>query len=120
MKKLIVTCALTASVALIAYGAASLASFEKLGVTDPFATVSSLTQVIILDAEQVKAQDYPQVVIAQPDASLEEYMASEGYVELEDERMGAIRVFSTGPNGDFLKYVEHTVNEHYSLWIWRE
>ena len=120
MRNRLVTAFLAVCIACLAYGAGSLASLEKLRVADPLAATAALAQVIVLDAEHVKAQEYPKVIIAQPDTSLEEYMADEGYAELEDERMGSIRVFETEPGGDFLNYVEHTVNEYYSLWVWRE
>lgn len=101
-------------------GVGSLVSQAKLGVSNPLAAASAISQVVLLDADRAKAQDYPRVVLAKPDASLEEYMADEGYVEVEGERMGSIRVFATERGGDSVNYIEYTVNGLYSLWVWRE
>lgn len=101
-------------------GIGSIASKAAFGASNPLATLSALAQVVLFDAEYVEARDYPRAIIASPEASLEEYMASEGYVETEEDRMGAIRVFAIAPSSGFLEYVEHTVNGRYSLWAWHE
>lgn len=120
MKKSVSIAVVAAVLVAAVFGIGSLASQAKLGVSNPLAAAGGLARVVVLDVEHVEVQDYPKVVIAQPGASLEEYMANEGYTELEEERMGSIRVFAVGSNGDSLNYVEHTVNDHYQLWVWRE
>lgn len=108
-----------AVLAIAVVGACSVASHAKLGVSNPIAAAGGIAQVALLDEDVVEIQGYPKVIIASPDASLEEHMAAEGYAELEDERMGSIRVFATYPGGDFKSYVEDTGNACYSLWKWR-
>lgn len=69
-------------------GIGSIASKAAFGASNPLATLSALAQAVLFDAEYVEARDCPRAIIASPEASLEEYMASEGYVETEEDRMG--------------------------------
>ena len=98
----------------------SLFSQAKLGVSNPVSSAYGLIQVALFDAERVEVQGYPRVVIAQPEASLEDLMEEEGFVEDEDARMGSVRVFASVHNEGFLKHVKHTENTCFSLWAWQE
>ena len=64
----------------------------------------------------MEISEAPNVVLAQPDTDiLINYMESRGFTEIEDEQMGAIRVFT---NGEKKEWVHYSINKYCSKWYW--
>ena len=97
------------------YGAAAFVSYGTFRVADPVVSVAGLTQILLTDKEYVEIQSDPKVILAQPDASLDAYMAKQGLVPKDDEQMGAISVFHSG---EYREYVQYSVNGYFSKWSW--
>ena len=100
---------------VLIYGAAAFASYAKFRVADPISVAAGLTQILLTEKEYAEIQDDPKVILAQPDASLDDYMEEQGMTRADDEQMGAISVFH---NGDYREYVQYSVNDYYSRWSW--
>ena len=100
---------------VLIYGAAAFASYAKFRVADPISAAAGLTQILLTEKEYAEIQDDPKVILAQPDASLDDYMEEQGMTRADDEQMGAISVFH---NGDYREYVQYSVNGYFSRWSW--
>lgn len=115
-KLLLILCLILAAVLLL--GMASFLCYRSFKVADPFAAAGGLLRILFTDTETVLLQEYPQVVLAKPDASLNDYMRKRKMYEKPDEQMGALRVFAT-ESDDMKEYVLHSVNRYYQLWRWQ-
>ena len=100
---------------VLIYGAAAFASYAKFRVADPISAAAGLAQILLTEKEYAEIQDDPKVILAQPDASLDDYMEEQGIIRADDEQMGAILVFR---DGDYREYVQYSVNGYFSRWSW--
>ena len=108
----------TLVVVVFLIGLSSFISYAKFSVVNPFSTASGLVKVIFTDTDYVEIQQYPKVIIAKPDTSLDEYMENEGgYKRVEEEQLGSLHMFS---NGDHSEYIMYSVNNYFSKWRWQE
>ena len=97
--------------------ASSFISYARFNTRNPFSVASGFLQITLLDKEYVKIQESPKVILAQPSYEVFiDYMESRGFTEIEEEQMGAIRVFT---NGEEKELVWYSINEHYSKWRWQ-
>ena len=100
---------------VLIYGAAAFASYAKFRVADPISAAAGLTQILFTEKEYAEIQDDPKVILAKPEASLDDYMEEQGMIRADDEQMGAIPVFR---DGDYREYVQYSVNGYFSRWSW--
>lgn len=92
-------------------------SYVKFDTINPFSVASGYFQITVLDKEYVEIQKAPKVVLAQPnDEVFINYMEARGFTEIEEEQMGAIRVFT---NGEEKEWIWYSINGHYSKWRWQ-
>lgn len=87
----------------------------KLEVRNPAAAAAGLVRVLFTDAECVEIQRAPKVILAKPGASLEAYMAQQGYEN--QEQMGSLRAFS---NGNAQELVACSQNRYFAHWVWQK
>ena len=112
-----VAAALAALALLAALLGGCLASYLVFDTPNLCAAAAGAARVLWTDAETVTLRQQPRVVLAKPDGSLlETYMAERGFTELEEERMGALRVFT---NGETREAVLCSQNRYWCLWSWR-
>ena len=112
-----VAAALAALALLAALLGGCLASYLVFDTPNLCAAAAGAARVLWTDAETVTLRQQPRVVLAKPDGSLlETYMAERGFTELEEERMGALRVFT---NGEGREMVLCSQNRYWCLWSWR-
>jgi len=95
---------------------AMLLSISMAGVVNPVLSTWGLLTIMFTDTPYVQLQSYPQVIMAQPDYSLVEYMAEQGFQEDEEARLGGLRCFTQGERDEQVMY---SVNRYYSLWCWQ-
>ena len=100
---------------VLVYGAAAFASYAKFHVADPISAAAGLAQILFTEKEYAEIQDDPKVILAKPEASLDDYMEEQGMIRADDEQMGAILVFR---DGDYREYVQYSVNGYFSRWSW--
>ena len=92
-------------------------SYATFNTGNPFSAASGYLQITVLDKEYVEIQASPKVILAQPNGEVfMNYMESRGFIEIEEEQMGAIRVFT---NGEEKEYVWYSINGYYSKWCWQ-
>lgn len=116
-KKIIITISVCLAVVLL-IGSALLISYNKFGTINIFSAASGYFRVVNTNAQAVTIQEEPQIIIADPDASLlDRHMEALGYVRVEDKQMGALCVFSNGTDEQHIMYSQ---NKYYSLWEWQE
>lgn len=66
--------------------------------------------------DYVEIQRSPKVILAQPsDTLFVEYMESRGFTEIEEERLGALRVFTNGEEKEAIMYSQ---NAYFAKWVW--
>ncbi|WP_367925329.1 hypothetical protein [uncultured Ruthenibacterium sp.] len=87
----------------------------KLQVRNPVVAAAGLAEILFTDAQYVEIQENPKVVLAQPHASLEDYMDGYGYDQ--HEQMGSLWVFS---RQDSRFMVHCTQNKYFSRWSWQQ
>lgn len=104
-------------ISIVMVGIGSFISYSKFRVLNPFTSTSGLIQVIFTEKDYVEIQQYPKVILAKPNASLENYMKEKGFKEDTENRMGALRVFT---NDVSKQYVFYSTNQYFSKWRWRE
>ena len=115
-RRIIITTLVSAVLIIILLGSCFI-SYAIFNTGNPFSVVSGYFQISVLDKEYVKIQASPKVVLAQPNGEVfVEYMESRGFTEIEEEQMGAIRVFT---NGEETEYVWYSINGYYSKWRWQ-
>lgn len=113
IKKIIVIC-----LALIIFlGMVSFISYIKFNVLNPFTTLNGLIQVIFTDKEYIEIQKDPKVIVAKPNASLQDYMNGLGFQEDTENQMGALHRFQ---NNDSVQYVFYSKNKYFSKWRWQK
>lgn len=96
----------------------SFISIYKFNAKNPFKVGIGLIQIFATDKEYVEIQSSPKVIISKSDDWFEifmDYISSEGYTYLENERMGAIHVIE---KDGIKELVGLTVNGYYSKWVW--
>lgn len=112
-KKFLVIC-LTLIIILVL---SSFISYSKFNLLNPFSTANGLIQVIFTDKEYIEIQKSPKVIIAKPNASLQDYMNRLGFQEDTENQMGALHRFY---NNDSVEYVIYSKNKYFSKWRWQE
>lgn len=115
-RRIVIATIVSAILLVILLGSCFL-SYATFHTANPFSAASGYFQIAVLDREYAEIQAAPKVIIAQPgDDALTDYMASRGFSELEEEQLGAIRVFT---NGEDKEWVWYSVNQHYAKWCWQ-
>ncbi len=116
MKKKVKIISICLAVVLL-IGSVMLVSYAKFNTVNFLASAKGVITISNTDTETVIIKDSPKVIIAKPDNDLlDEYMSAIGYEEVEDERLGAIRVYS---NGKEKQHILYSVNKYYSVWKWQ-
>lgn len=93
-----------------------LVSYLKFDTANPFSAAISFIKITVVDKDYVEIQSFPKVILAQPDDTLfVEYMQSRGFTEIEEKRMGALRVFT---NGEEKEWIMYSVNGYFAKWTW--
>lgn len=116
-KKRIVISAFMIVLLIVALLGSCLVSYLKFDTTNPLSAASGFIQITVLNKDYVEIQDYPKVILAQPnDALFIEYMENRGFMEIEEERLGGIRVFT---NGDANEWIMYSQNSYFAKWTWR-
>lgn len=115
-KKRIVISAFTAVLLLAVLLGSCFVSYLKFDTANPFSAASGFIQITVADKDYVEIQRAPKVILAQPsDALFIEYMESRGFTEIEEERLGGLRVFI---NGEEKEWIMYSVNGYFSKWTW--
>lgn len=113
----IIIATLASAILIIILLGSCFISYATFNTGNPFSVVSGYFQISVLDKEYVEIQASPKVVIAQPNGEVfTDYMESRGFTEIEEEQMGAIRVFT---NGEEKEWVWYSINGNYSKWRWQ-
>lgn len=116
-KKKIIIISVCLVIALL-IGSVMLISYNKFGTINVFSAANGVIQVMYTNAQSVRIQEYPQIIIAEPNAELLDiYMDSLGYTRVEDNQLGELCVFS---NGSQEQHIMYSQNEYYSLWEWQK
>lgn len=98
-------------------GIASFISYSSFNVINPFVTTSGLAQIFLTDKDYVQIQEYPKVILAKPNFSLQVYMEGLGFQEDIENQMGALYRFNNDVSSQYIRYSR---NRHFSKWIWQE
>lgn len=96
----------------------SFISIYKFNVRNPVKAGIGFIQILTTDKDYIEIQSSPKVIIAQSNDWFEKFMnyiSSEGYTYLENERMGAIHVIE---KDGIKEHVILSVNGYYSKWVW--
>lgn len=98
---------------------ASFISFVKLDTPNFVSAGAGLAKIMLTDAEYVRIQSEPRVVLAKPDNAFELFIKtveSENYTYSEENRYGSIHELQK----DSVKYQVHfSVNRYFSKWSWQ-
>ncbi len=101
---------------IVALLGSCLVSYLVFDTANPFYAAKGFFQVTLADADYVEIRQSPKIILAQPNSTaITEYMESRGFWEVEEEQLGALRVFS---NGEEKEWVMCSVNGYYSKWVW--
>lgn len=115
-KKRIVVAAFVAVLLIVAFLGSCFVSYLKFDTANPFSAVSGFIQITVADKDYVEIQRSPKVILAQPsDALFVEYMESRGFTEIEEERLGGLRVFTNGEEKEAIMYSQNT---YFAKWSW--
>lgn len=115
-KKRIIITAFAAVLLIVAILVSCFVSYLTFDTANPFSAASGFVQITLTDTEYVEIQRSPKVVLAQPGETIFiEYMEDRGFKEVEEERMGALRVFT---NGEEKEWIMYSINGYYSKWVW--
>lgn len=102
---------------------AVIVAMDKFSTANPFAAVNGLLQITFTKKEYVQIQNSPRVVIAKSEGNsyerLIQFMDYREYTLLEDKQEGAMSTFRNRETGN-MEYVIFSVNQYYSLWVWKE
>lgn len=92
------------------------------GGYNPLTISNGFIQVIILDKDYYKIQEYPKIMIANKDMNLIDYMKNLGweYVETTDENKLVMENIHKFKYKDIMAYVEVIDHKNYYIWKWRE
>lgn len=97
----------------------SLISFFQFGTANVFKSSIGLIRILTTDKAYVVIQKRPKrIVLAQPDYAwilFLSVMEEDGYIFLEEERMGAVCVFQKDNNRIMVAFAQ---NRFYSQWTW--
>jgi len=105
---------------LILSSASVIISMDKFNTPNPIKSGIGIAKIMLTDAKIVQIQKYPQVYLAKPNnaqQTLINFMEQRGYKYLENERMASTLVFG---NEISKNYIEFSVNDYYSKWVFRE
>lgn len=77
--------------------------------------------MILFEKEYVQIQDYPKVIVANPNTLLEDFMQELGYIEAHidypmDSHDERLREFQIVEHQEYIIQIDH---KHYSVWQWR-
>lgn len=115
-RRIVIATIASAALLVILLGSCFL-SYATFHTANPFSAASGYFQIAVLDREYAEIQAAPKVIIAQPNGEIfTDYMQSRGFTELEEEQLGAIRVFT---NGEDKEWVWYSINRYYSKWCWQ-
>lgn len=115
-KKRIVVTAFAAILLIVVLLGSCFVSYLKFDTANPFSAVSGFIQITVADKDYVEIQRSPKVILAQPsDALFLEYMESRGFTEIEEERLGGLRVFTNGEEKEAIMYSQ---NAYFAKWSW--
>lgn len=115
-KKSILILFIIAAILIVGLLVSCLVSYLKFDTANPFAAANGYIQIVYNDKEYVEIQSSPKVMLSQPnDLLLKEFMESRGYTEIEEERLGGLRVFSNGTDKEWIMYSQ---NAYFSKWAW--
>lgn len=115
-RKRIIVITLLSVILIVVLLASCLISYLKFDTANPVIAANGFVQIVFSEKEYIVIQNSPKVILAQPYASLEYYMESRGFTEIEDEQLGALRVFT---NGNEKEYVMYSLNRYFSKWSWK-
>lgn len=103
---------------------AAIISVMEFGVINPFSSCFGMLEILFTDKEYTVVQNYPNKVIfsktgetlsKSADKMLDEYMQSRGFIEIPEERLGGLLVYS---NGTEKEHIAFSANKYYSKWEW--
>ena len=115
-RKIVIATLVSAALIIVLLGSCFI-SYAIFNTGNPFSAASGYFQITVLDKEYVEIQESPKVVLAQPNGEVFiNYMASRGFTEIEEEQMGAIRVFT---NGEVKEWIWYSINGNCSKWRWQ-
>lgn len=115
-KKRIVVTAFAAILLIVVLLGSCFVSYLKFDTANPFSAVSGFIQITVTDKDYIEIQRSPKVILAQPsDALFVEYMESRGFTEIEEERLGGLRVFTNGEEKEAIMYSQ---NAYFAKWSW--
>lgn len=115
-KKHIVVIAFVAVLLIVALLGSCFVSYLKFDTANPFSAASGFFQITVADKDYVEIQCSPKVILAQPnDALFVEYMEGRGFTEIEEERLGGLRIFSNGKEKEGIMYSQ---NAYFAKWSW--
>ena len=93
-------------------------SYSIGGVTNPIRSLSSLFLILTDKSTFAVISEDPKVMLAQPnEAIFIDYMEGLGFTEIEEERLGSIRVFTNGEAEEIIIYKQ---NRFFSQWKWEK
>jgi len=115
-KKRIIVSAFAAVLLIVALLGSCFVSYIKFDTANPFSAASGFIQITVADKDYVEIQRSPKVILAQPSGVLFlEYMENRGFTELEEERLGGLRVFTNGEEKEWIMYSQ---NGCFAKWTW--
>lgn len=116
-KKRIVISAFAAILLIVVLLGACFVSYLKFDTANPFSATNGFFQIIVTDEDYIEIQSSPKVILAQPnDALFVEYMKNRGFTEIEEERLGGLRVFT---NGEEKEWIAYSQNAYFAKWTWQ-
>lgn len=116
-KKRIAVSAFTAVLLFAALLGSCFVSYLKLDTVNPFLAASGFLQITATNRDYVEIQRSPKVILAQPsDTLFVTYMESRGFTEIEEERLGGLRVFTNGRETEWVMYAQ---NAYFAKWTWK-
>ena len=93
-------------------------SYAIIGVMNPFRGLSGLLYILSDKSPCAVISEDPKIVLAQPDERIFiDYMEGLGFTEIEEKRLGSIRVFT---NGEAEESVVYRQNRFFSQWKWEK
>ena len=99
----------------------SFFSYVQFGVVNPVRSGVGVLQILVTDKAYVEINNQPKVVLAQPEDNPWDFflsvMKQDGYIYLEEERMGSMCVFEKDGNKEYIMF---HVNGYYAQWTWVE
>lgn len=97
-----------------------IVSMNKFDTPNSILSGIGFFKIMFNKSEIVQIQKYPRIYLAKPDnaqQALINFMEQRGYYYLENERLASTLVFG---NEISRIYVDFSVNDYYSKWVFRE